>query len=118
MPQRNNNKKTNIWDVIRDVLIASINKGQFPLALFSLIVVILVVKMDGDKATELIFRIFEELLSLRLLGWALSIILIAAWYRHARKLRRVFTEEVTRIANEKTALQQKLTNRVNQSSKR
>lgn len=107
-----------MWDAIRDIMIASINKGQFPMAMVGLIVIIALIRMPSEAVATLMTQFIEELVSLRIAGWSISVIITFSWYRHAKKLRRVYTKEVDRIAEEKNELQQKLTTRKNQSSKR
>jgi hypothetical protein len=93
--------------MLRDVLIASMNKGQFPLALSALIFVILIIKMPPKDVSTLVFRLLDGAEAKKLLGWALTVIMTAVWYLHTRSLRRWCAAELERISNERNTLQRK-----------
>ena len=92
---------------LRDVLIASINKGQFPFAILGLILLALIMKMPPDDVSRLVFRLVDGVERGSLFGYALSLFLLAGWYVHARYQRRVISQEIERMAAERNMLQGK-----------
>ncbi|MDT8301843.1 MAG: hypothetical protein RQ760_10200 [Sedimentisphaerales bacterium] len=102
------NRKINIPVMVRDVLIASINKGQLLIAIFGLFFIILAIKMPGEKAGELLFELLNLTVRGYLLGYVLFVITVIGWYVQTRKQRRIFTGEISRIADEKKKLQKKI----------
>ncbi|MCD4745408.1 MAG: hypothetical protein K8R58_03830 [Bacteroidales bacterium] len=103
---QNNYCRPNLWGMIRDIGVASLNKGQFPLALFGTIIIILMLKLSSDDASKLIFKIVTLFKSMHLVGWILSFVFVIGWYMNTRKLRRLHTSEMRRIAQEKKKLQE------------
>lgn len=90
---------------LRDVLIASINKGQFPFAMLGVVLLALIVKMPSEDVSELVFRLVDGAERDSLLGYLLSLFVLAGWYVHARYQRRVIAREIGRIAAERNMLQ-------------
>ena len=90
---------------VRDVLIASMTKGQFPLALFGLIILVMILKVPPDKVAELVDRLMTDLENFSLTGYALALIILAGWYVHAKRQRRIMAEEMERITEERNKLQ-------------
>lgn len=105
---KNENRSINFWQMVRDVLIAALSKGQFPLALLGFILMLIIVKMPGDKVSELAFEIFKELKSQNLIGIVISPIIGMGWFFHIRWQRRIFTKEIHRVSEERNHYQQKL----------
>lgn len=92
---------------LRDVLIASINKGQFPLAVLGLVLLTLILKMPPADVSKRVFRLVDGVERGSLLGYLLSLLLLGGWYIHARYQRRVIAEELDRMAAERNTLQSK-----------
>src|SRR5687768_5813132 len=59
---------------LRDVLIASINKGQFPFAMLGLVLLTLIVKMPSEDVSKLVFRLVDGVERASLLGYLLSLL--------------------------------------------
>lgn len=91
---------------IRDVLIASMNKGQFPLALVGLIIIISIIKMPPDDVSKLVFSITDMLINGYILGYLLFLVTVISWFIHAKLQRRIFSSEIERMAEEKSTIQQ------------
>lgn len=91
--------------MLRDVLIASMSKGQFPLALLALIFVVMILKMPQADVSKLVFEIFQLLKQGYYVGYALSALTIGGWFMHARWQRRVIDSEMARIAQERDRYQ-------------
>ena len=91
--------------MLRDVLIASMNKGQFPLALGALILIVLILKMPAQDVSALVFRLLNAVEGWRIAGWLIAVITVAVWYFHTRSLRRICARELERISDERNSLQ-------------
>ena len=101
-------RNINAWAMIRDVLVASISKGQLPIAIIGLILIILCVKIPSEQAGKLLFEILDLLVKGRLLGYSLLVVVVFGWFVHIKLQRRTFTHEISRVSDEKTELQKKL----------
>lgn len=94
-------------EACRDVLIASMDKGQLPLMFVTLLVLLLVWKTPETVVGELAKTIVQNLKDFYLLGYVLFIITFSgAWYL-LRTLRQMHMDECHRVGMEKTELQQK-----------
>lgn len=86
--------KVSISQAIRDVFIASINRGQFPFAIFGAIVLLLVFKIPSGEVVPLIKWIASSLSGLSLVGYLLFVFSVFAWYFHVQRIRRELTTEI------------------------
>jgi hypothetical protein len=93
------------WHMMRDVLVASMNKGQFPAALLALVILSLIWRMPSEDVGKLVFMLIADLENGKLLGWTFAVVILVCWYVHARYQRRLITGEMRRIANERNVLQ-------------
>jgi len=101
-------RSINFWQMIRDVLVAALSKGQFPLALFGFILIFIIFKMPNEKVSELAFEIFYGVKSLNLIGIIISPIILLGWFVHLRWQRKIFTMEIDRISQERNLYQKEL----------
>jgi hypothetical protein len=93
--------------VVRDVLIASMNKGQFPIAIVSFIIILLIIKMPAADVSKLVFSILDELENGKIMGWFLFGTSVLSWFAHARWQRKQFTYEIDRLSVERNKAQQR-----------
>ena len=103
--QRSNSLKIGFWTMMRDVLVASMNKGQFPLALVGFIFIIMILKMPSEDVSKLMFAILDGVSAGYYLGYLLSFILLSSWFIHTRWQRRIITSEMARVTEERNRLQ-------------
>ena len=103
--------------MVRDVSIASMNKGQFPLAIVGVIFIISISKLSEENTAKLILKLVDSFVNLHLLGWFLFIMSLFGWFLTAKLLRKSHSDEIKRIAEHKTELQQKVLNKKLKSSK-
>jgi len=96
------------FEMMRDVLVASINKGQLPVALLGFIIVVVILKMPGGEVAKLVLRLVDVSERKWVIGYVVAIALALCWYFHARYQRRYFTGEMNRLSRERTALQEKM----------
>ena len=90
---------------VRDMTIASINKGQLPLFGLLFIVSIMILKMPSEDVSDLVFSIFSALKAGEYVAYILLVLSLSGWYAHAKFMRKAFSAEAERIGNEKSNLQ-------------
>jgi hypothetical protein len=101
----NGGPKVGFWQFLRDVLIASMNKGQFPAALIAMVVLSMIWRMPPEDVSKLMFRLLDVSEQKRLLGYSVSLVLLFGWSFHARYQRKLITQEIQRISKERNQLQ-------------
>ena len=79
---------------VRDVFIASINKGQFPFAIVGAIVLLLIFRLPANEIVPLIHWMVEKLSSIWYLGYFLFVCTVFAWYFHSQRIRREVTDQM------------------------
>lgn len=89
-----------------DVLIASINKGQFLVVMAGALLALCIVKMPAADVSRLVFQVESDLVNAHLLGYALSVVVTLGWYFQSKAQRRTFHPEIERMGKEKSRLQQ------------
>lgn len=89
----------------RDVLIASLSKGQFTTALLGAIVLLVIAKMPASDISKLVFEIIEDIRGNFILSFFVSPFITLAWFFHAKWQRKTLTDEIERILEEKSELQ-------------
>lgn len=98
--------RPNGWGMIRDIIIASMNKGQFLVAGVWLLLLILFLKLSPNQAYAVVRKFGKLLVNGQIAGWVLLWIVVIAWLFHSKYQRRNFTREMKRIAQEKKDIQQ------------
>jgi hypothetical protein len=113
-------QKLGYAQMLRDVFVASINRGQFLLAVVGGLAALVIVKMPGEDVSRLVFRLVESIESGKILGYVLAMVLAIGWFWHARWQRRMITEEMHRIGQQRTEAQSKagLAKKLKSSEKR
>lgn len=102
-----NYNNPNFWGMIQNVLIASLNKGQFIIGIVGIVLIILTIKLPSNDAKDLITQFIEVLKDWKFLGWFTSTLLSVGWFFSNKRLRRIYSEEFSRVGQEKTNLQNK-----------
>lgn len=112
-------KGIGFFHMLRDVLVASINKGQFPWAILAMIVISIIWKMPPQDVSEFAFRVLDSLERRVILGYAIACVLAVGWFLHSRYQRRIITGELNRVSTQRNQLQeQTLGNRIRSSEGR
>jgi len=106
------------WQAIRDIMVMSMNKGQFPVALIGLIVICFIFKMPAKDVSKLVFEVLGLFKSLHLVGWTLGLITSIGWLLHSEYQRRMIDKEMARISRERNEKQAKLLEKELPSSNR
>jgi hypothetical protein len=102
--------------VVRDVLVASMNKGQFPLAIVALIVLTLIIKLPPEDVSRLVFAIIDLMQRGYFVGYAGFLLATGGWFFHAKWQRRIIQNEIDRLSAERTSVQEgKLGNKIKSS---
>lgn len=92
-------------EMLRDVLVASISRGQFPFALLGMVTLMAILKMPSADVSRLVFRVVEILSDGQWLGYAFAVLFLLGWAGHVSVLRHalervaVARERVRRRAN-------------------
>jgi len=108
VPQQLSPSKVTIAQAVRDVVIHAMDKGQL-LPLFVAVIIISVVwRLPEESLTELATQVWQNLLSVYLLGWVLCIAAVCGWASHYRWIAARHANEIDRISNERNSVQQKL----------
>lgn len=113
-----NRRRVGFSQMLRDVLVASLNRGQFPVALMGLILVIALVRISPADLSRLIFRILDVAEAHQYGGWALSVVISLAWTHQSKRQRREITAEMGRLSEQRNWLQQIALNGRIKSSRR
>lgn len=113
IPQKNsaNNRYSNWPGAFRDILVASLNKGQFPIAVVLVIFVVIFWRLPATDLKGILVDFLNRFENNYIFGWALFIITLFGWYFHSRYVRKVHLNEINRIIQEKQDLQQILLNK-------
>lgn len=107
----------NFWGMMQNVLIASLNKGQFIIGLIGFIFLIMVLKLTPEDTKELLIKIINLFGDIYYVGWIIAIFSTFGWYFGTKRIRKIHASEMERVSNEKKQLQQKLTNKRLNTSK-
>jgi hypothetical protein len=94
--------------MLRDVLVAQISKGQFPLFIMGVISSEIVWKMPPGDVSKLVFRLLDAAEVERWGGYGLSLVITFAWFFHGRYQRRLMTGEIARTSEQKTRVQERV----------
>lgn len=81
-------KGITIAQAVRDVLIASINKGQFPFAVMGLIVLLILWRLPDSEISPLIHWMVDTVGTFYYVGYGLFGATVFGWYFHAQNLRK------------------------------
>lgn len=90
------------WYMVRDVLIASINKGQFLLGICGISLIIILLRLPEEGLSKLIVGLFNGNSYICLIIIAL---LIIGWFFHIKSQNRISKAEIERVAKVRNQLQ-------------
>lgn len=89
----------------RDIGVASMNKGQFPLFVFAIIILSLIWKMPPDDVSKLVNSLIFMLQNGELVGYVLATFTTGGWFVHAKWQRRIISREIQRLSDERNKAQ-------------
>lgn len=91
--------------LIRDVLVAGMNKGQLPQATAALVFVFIAWRMPPNDVTELVTKFLNRLADWSVTGWVLAAITLMVFGLLNKGLRSRHAQEVTRLSDERNHYQ-------------
>ena len=97
--------RAGLFTMVRDVLVTSINKGQFPLAIIGLLLSVVIIKMPDNDVSKLVFLVRDDLIKGWLSGYVLFVFAVFGWAVHIKKQRNWWSEEMERVTAERNRLQ-------------
>lgn len=107
-----------MWHAIRDIVVASINKGQLLVILLGAVILVVAIRLPPQKLGTLAENVIERLVKGDLWGWMLFVVVSAAWSIVSSKSRRAQKKEIDRIGSEKSKAQQRAQGKDVKSSKK
>ena len=108
--------KRNWEDVVENIILESIRKGQLLTAGIVSIFIIIVSRLSPEDLGKLVLRILEAMESRCLLGYVLGILVITGWILHTRWLNSKYKKEIDRLSELRNNLQERLFGKIIQSS--
>jgi hypothetical protein len=76
--------RVGLYEFLRDVLLASIDKSQFPFALAAIIVLAVVWKLSPGDLAHLLVRLVTFAERRSIVGYVVGIISVFGWFLHVR----------------------------------
>lgn len=101
----------NIWGMIQNILIHSMNRGQLFLAGIFLIILISIVKLESKELFNIYHEIFEIIKTLKYFGWFFAFLLMVTWFIIGTRSNKVHIEQINKLLEENEKLHQQLLNR-------
>ncbi|GEM_PF-2881293 len=110
IPKENpvNKYKPNGWGMIQNVMIHAMNKGQLLLAIFGLIILMSIAKLNSVDLLKILHEIFTMVKSLEYFGWVFASMILAAWYFIGSRSNKVHIEQINKLLEENEKLHQDL----------
>jgi len=99
--------KVNFFSMVRDIAVASINKGQFPVAIVGTCFIIMLFRMPAERLFDVLTEMLHLLGEYHILGWVLTVILTIGWFISSRRQRKHFHSEMDRLTEERNHWQTK-----------
>lgn len=94
------------------------SRGQLPVLGGMLIFALIIWKMPSEDVSKLAFKIYENIINLRLVSSILLFIVLLLYFLHVRFTRKEHSKELERISVEKSELQSLLAGKKFKSSNR
>lgn len=100
----NNPHRPNFWGMMRDVLVTSLNKGQFLIGMGGFIIIIGLLKMPSSDVSKVFFETISLFKVSYMYGWISTTIVVPTsvyFYNRARKLHKKETDRLKRLIDNK-----------------
>lgn len=111
-----NPSRPNLWGAMRDILIASLRKGQFIPGLIGFCIIIGLVKMSPADVYKLFSGVMVLFQSLYYLGWILLFFVILFTSKRIERIKELHQKEVARIQQKFEAIQEDYLQQKNENS--
>ncbi|MDV3756812.1 hypothetical protein CMU20_17520 [Elizabethkingia anophelis] len=116
---RRNFNRPNLWGMIQNVLIASLNKGQFLIGIVGLCIIIMIIKLSPEDTKDFLDDLLVSAGDWKYMGWLLGVFSTAGWFFTSKRMRTLHTKEISRMSEEKKKLQQsKIPKKLGSSNKK
>ncbi len=94
-----------IWQMIRDLVIYSLDRGQFMPVGFLGIVTLIIWRLPAADLKEVALESIRFFQNVGPLGWASSVLIAILWGVHVRWLQKSNQTEMERLVDERNELQ-------------
>ena len=91
--------------MLQSVLLASIEKGQFAVAVLGIVAVVMLLKMQSSDVGRLALQLLDAAGHQAALGYLCAASMLVGWTLHVRYLRRQFVMEIDRVSLERNDAQ-------------
>ena len=105
--RKNKPHKVGVAEMLRDVLVAGINKGQVPQVTMALVCIAVVLRMPQADVTAVVQRLLDWAESSYYLGWIVALFAIIGWGWHVKRQRSVWGAELKRVSDERNKYQRR-----------
>lgn len=102
------NEKVTWAQMVRDVAIAAINKGQLHLLGIIAMLLIIISRLSSEDLSKLTFQILDALKAGELWSYFLILLILSMWLIHTNTADKMFSKRIEKITQEKEELQKKL----------
>lgn len=90
----------NFWYAMKEVMVASLSKGQFLIAVIGFIIIIAVLKMPGSDITKLLMETISVFKSFYMYGWLITFITVPTSVILSSRARKLHQKEKEQIYRE------------------
>ena len=104
--KRKKHNPTNMWDFLLVSTQTAINKGQLLLFGYSIVLVVMALRIPADKLGELADKIIDNFVKFQSGAWVLLLLALFFTFFYVKNMRRRFSKEYRRIGKEKSDMQQ------------
>lgn len=110
--QNHKNEHRMTWaQAFRDIVITAMNRGQFPILVVGAVIFVLIYRLNANQSFQLLKEFISKLEDFSILGWVLWVLTIGLWVVYAKKVRKNFSVEMSRVGREKSKAQEKASRR-------
>lgn len=96
-----NPHKPNFWGMMRDVLVASLNKGQFLIGMVGFILIIALLKMPSAEVPKLFYATIDLFKASYMYGWITTTLVVPGSVWYASRARKLHNKQIERLINGK-----------------
>jgi hypothetical protein len=93
-------RRYGLWDMLRDVLVAAIDRGQFPVAVIAIALIVSIMWIPHDEWATIVKDTLQSLREGALLGYLLSVAIATGWWCHVHLIRKRHSEKIMKIESE------------------
>lgn len=102
----------------RDIVVASINKGQLPILGVLSVFLLILWRIPERDLSNIVLKIVDHLIAGELFSYILLAVTCSGWFVHSKAARTHYTNEINRVTQEKSRLQNELVKKRFKSSEK